>query len=55
VEGLQALHGDDATLLEQGIAMFDALARSFESDEGAVEAPKSRRHRKLGRDQRRRK
>jgi hypothetical protein len=55
VEGLQALHGDDATLLEQGIAMFDALARSFESDEGAVDAPKSRRPRKLGRNQRRRK
>ena len=55
VEGLRALHGDDATLLEQGIAMFDALARSFESDEGAVDAPKSRRQRKLGRNQRRRK
>jgi hypothetical protein len=55
VEGLRALHGDDATLLEQGIAMFDALARSFESDEGAVDAPKSRRPRKLGRNQRRRK
>jgi len=33
VEGLQALHADDATLLEHGIAMFDALARSFESDQ----------------------
>jgi hypothetical protein len=55
VEGLRALHGDDATLLEQGIAMFDALARSFESDEGAVDAPKSRRQRKLERNQRRRK
>ena len=30
VEGLRALHADDAALLEQGIAMFDALARSFE-------------------------
>jgi hypothetical protein len=55
VEGLRALHGDDATLLEQGIVMFDALARSFESDEGAVDAPKSRRQTKLGRNQRRRK
>jgi hypothetical protein len=54
VEGLRALHGDDATLLEQGIAMFDALARSFESDEGAVNVPKSRRQRKLERHQRRR-
>jgi len=30
VEGLRALHADDAVLLEQGMAMFDALARSFE-------------------------
>jgi hypothetical protein len=33
VDGLRALHSDDGTLLEQGIAVFDALARSFESDE----------------------
>ena len=31
VEGLRQLHPDDPTLLEQGIAMFEALARSFES------------------------
>ena len=36
VEGLQALHPDDATLLEHGISMFDALARSFESDQAAI-------------------
>jgi hypothetical protein len=54
VEGLRALHGDDATLLEQGIGMFDALARSFESDEAAVDAPKSRRQKKQERQQRRR-
>jgi hypothetical protein len=30
VEGLRQLHADDASLLEQGTAMFDALARSFE-------------------------
>jgi hypothetical protein len=40
VEGLRALHVDDATLLEQGISMFDALAHSFQSDE-AVRAPKA--------------
>jgi hypothetical protein len=40
VEGLRALHANDATLLEQGIAMFDALARSFESDEGTAGTPK---------------
>jgi hypothetical protein len=43
VEGLQALHADDETLLERGIAMFDALARSFESDVSARTAPKSKR------------
>jgi hypothetical protein len=31
VEGLRAMHADDAALLEQGIAMFDALAKSFEA------------------------
>lgn len=31
IEGLRAIHADDATLLEQGIGMFDALARSFET------------------------
>ena len=31
VDGLRALHSDDGTLLEQGINMFEALARSFES------------------------
>jgi hypothetical protein len=31
VDGLRLLHADDATLLEQGIAMFEALARSFEA------------------------
>jgi hypothetical protein len=30
IDGLRAIHADDATLLEQGIGMFDALARSFE-------------------------
>jgi hypothetical protein len=35
VDGLRALHADDATLLEHGIGMFDALAHSFESDLGA--------------------
>ena len=43
VEGLRASHSDDAVLLEQGITMFDALARSFESEEGVGEGPVSRR------------
>jgi len=41
VDGLRALHADDATLLEQGIAMFDALAHSFESDLVAVRRPRT--------------
>jgi len=28
-DGLRQLHAEDAALLEQGIAMFEALARSF--------------------------
>jgi hypothetical protein len=31
VEGLRAVHADDAALLEQGMGMFEALARSFEA------------------------
>lgn len=40
VEGLRAAQADDATLLEQGIVVFDALARSFESDEEAFRVRK---------------
>jgi hypothetical protein len=31
IDGLRAVHADDATLLEQGIGMFEALARSLET------------------------
>ena len=31
IDGLRAVHPDDATLLEQGIGMFEALARSFDT------------------------
>lgn len=41
VDGLRALHADDATLLEQGIGMFDALAQSFEFDERAIRRTKA--------------
>jgi hypothetical protein len=41
VEGLREVHAEDAPLLEQGIAMFEALARSFESG-----APRSRKRRR---------
>ena len=43
VDGLRALHADDATLLEHGVGMFDALARSFESDQGAIRGTKAPR------------
>jgi hypothetical protein len=43
VDGLRALHTDDATLLEQGIGVFDALAQSFESDEGRPGSHKTTR------------
>lgn len=43
VEGLRALHADDQILLERGMAIFDALAHSFESDEAAAPAPRSKR------------
>jgi len=42
VEGLRSLHADDATLLERGMAMFEALARSFESDEAVRTRARSR-------------
>ena len=43
VEGLRQLHADDAALLEQGITMFEALARSFETTKGARENLKGAR------------
>ena len=47
IEGLRRMHGDDNTLLVEGIAMFEALARGFESDpdRGARPAAKGRRRR----------
>ena len=41
VEALRAWHADDATLLEHGIGMFNALAHSFESGDGAVRRPQA--------------
>jgi hypothetical protein len=31
VDGLRSIHANDHVLLEQGIAMFEALGRSFDS------------------------
>ena len=36
VEGLQELHPDDHTLLQHGMGMFEALARSFSATESAA-------------------
>jgi hypothetical protein len=54
VEGLRALHTDDRTLLEQGIGVFDALGRSFESDDETARSTRLTRPttRKAGRRRR---
>ena len=36
IDGLQELHADDDTLLQHGMAMFEALARSFSATESAT-------------------
>jgi hypothetical protein len=36
VEGLRAMHAGDDELLEQGMAMFEALARSFAHEAGGA-------------------
>lgn len=41
VEGLRQMHADDSTLLEQGIGMFEALARSLDAT-----VPKTKRKRR---------
>jgi hypothetical protein len=38
IDGLRQVHDDDAVLLEQGIAIFEALARSFAASEQAKPA-----------------
>jgi hypothetical protein len=49
IDGLQELHADDGTLLQHGMAMFEALARSFSRTESttgsaaSVRKPKRRR------------
>jgi hypothetical protein len=46
VEGLRHVHSDDHALLEQGIAMFEALARSFDAGGEAHEPPRRARRKK---------
>ena len=50
VDGLRASQADDARLLEQGMEMFEALARSFESDEAIIGSLAGRRKRKATRN-----
>lgn len=52
VDGLRASHPDDATLLEHGISVFEALAQSFESDDATPGSPKVRRRAKRGANRR---
>ena len=54
VDGLRRVHADDHALLEQGIAMFEALARSFESNVEGRASP-GRGRQRSGKPQRARK
>lgn len=51
IDGLRQLHADDQTLLDQGIAMFEALARSFASGTAAPRKHKPSGTRKRGKRQ----
>jgi hypothetical protein len=42
VEGLRVMHSDDATLLEHGITLFEALARSFDASDARRPRPERR-------------
>jgi hypothetical protein len=47
VDGLRAMYADDEALLQHGIGMFEALARSFSATEsGTARGAAARRHRK---------
>ena len=59
IEGLQLVHGDDETLLTQGMALFEALYRAFEQSArpagpGPAEPPRKRRASNSGKRVRRR-
>lgn len=53
IEGLQLAHADDAALLDHGIALFEALHRTFEHQELRDASPSSRRTKGPGRGTRR--
>jgi len=44
IEGLRQVHPDDGPLLEQGIAMFEALARSFSREKRSDHVERERKH-----------
>ena len=54
VDGLRQLHADDHVLLQQGILMFEALARSFDSTDGTRTPARSSRARRSRKQTRRR-
>ena len=45
IDGLRAVHADDHVLLEHGITMFEALARSFASGDASPRSPATNRRR----------
>lgn len=49
IDGLRELYADDAALLEHGIEMFEALARSFATSEPVARAAVHTRKSKKGR------
>lgn len=49
VDGLHAMYSDDDTLLDYGMGMFEALARSFSATESVTGHEKTARKRKKGR------
>lgn len=48
IEGFQELYSDDQTLLQHGMGMFEALARSFKATESAASRPVRVRKTKKG-------
>jgi hypothetical protein len=49
IEGLRELYADDEALLQQGIGMFEALARSFSASESAAGRETGARKQRKGR------
>ena len=54
VDGFRQLHADDRVLLQQGMVMFEALARSFDSTDSTPAGARPQRRRKSTKERRRR-